>query len=35
VDTCCVGWRVSDAKFGEDAKWVMKDLETLKRVLEQ
>ncbi len=26
---------VSDAKFGEDAKWVMKDLETLKRVLEQ
>ncbi len=25
---------VSDAKFAEDATWVMKDLETLKRVLE-
>ena len=26
---------VSDAKFGGDATWVMKDLETLRRVLEQ
>jgi hypothetical protein len=26
---------VSDAKFAEDASWVMKDLETLKRMLEQ
>lgn len=26
---------VSDAKFAGDATWVMKDLETLKRVLEQ
>jgi hypothetical protein len=26
---------VSDAKFADDAAWVMKDLQTLKRVLEQ
>ena len=26
---------VSDAKFADDATWVMKDLQTLKRVLEQ
>ena len=26
---------VSDAKFADDATWVMKDLDTLKRVLEQ
>jgi hypothetical protein len=26
---------VSDAQFGRDATWVMKDLETLRRVLEQ
>jgi hypothetical protein len=26
---------VSDAKFADDATWVMKDLEALKRVLEQ
>ena len=26
---------VTDAKFGEDATWVMKDLQALKRVMEQ
>jgi hypothetical protein len=26
---------VSDARFADDATWVMKDLEALKRVLEQ